>query len=715
MTIQYQVVHEVPGRLRLRVPLLGRPGFECAALEAWLDHVPGVETVRGNSAARCLVIDYAPAQVSDADLLRRLAAYRPVQLSGVPLPDTGNAEIAPLARAILTLVILPFLPRPAQHIATLVNIGSTLLKGLDTLVRRGIKVEVLDALAVGLSASRGRLYTANVTDFLLTTGNYLEQRTERQSDRLLRRLLRPDPVPAWVERDGELVQVAADAVATGEIVVVGVGETIPVDGRVVDGTALVNQAAVTGEDIPVAKETPRRVISGSVIVEGRLRIEATQVGEETTTARVARFIEESLAKQSATQRLAEELAEQRVYVTLGTGALVYALTRDLTRLQSVFLVDYSCALKLGTPVAFKTGLFQAAGHGALIKGGEAMEHLASVDTLVFDKTGTLTHSELAVTDVVVLDGRDLGSDEELLALVASVEEHASHPVARAVVDAAKARDLQHISHGEVDYLVAHGLSAEMHIGRIVVGSRHYLEEHEGVRFKRFERQIHRLQNEGKTLLFVGNERGALGVIALRDTVRAEAHETLRRLRTLGIEQLVMISGDRREKAEALGAELGLDAVFGEITPEEKASIIRRYQAEGRRVGFVGDGINDGPALAVADVGIAMPHGADIARATADIVLMDDRLASVADAREIAAGTMRLIRGNFKAAVGINTGILAGAVLGWLSPVASALLHNGTTIGILLTALRGARLAEGETPPPHDGPHRLSDEAAEANA
>ncbi|WP_207143837.1 heavy metal translocating P-type ATPase [Thiococcus pfennigii] len=698
MPIQdYRIVHEVPGRLRLRVPVIGRPGFEATPLEAWMEHLAGVEVVRVNSLARSLVVEYDPARRSTTDLLRRLEAYRPVLVAKPLAREGADAEFAPLVSALATLLVLPFLPRPAQRILTLINVGGTLARGLDTLVRRGIRVEVLDALAVGLAASRGRLYTANVTSLLLTTGNYLERRTERQSDRMLRRLLQPEPVPAWVERDGELVQVAGDAVAAGEIVVVGVGETIPVDGRVVDGVALVNQAAVTGEDVPVAKEAPRRVISGSVLVEGRLRIAATQVGEDTTTARVARFIQESLSKESATQRMADALAEKRVYVTLGTGALVYAATRDLTRLQSVFLVDYSCALKLGTPMAFKTGLYQAASHGVLIKGGEAMEHLAAADTLIFDKTGTLTHSELAVTDVIVLAGPDPSSEEELLALVASVEEHANHPVARAVVEAAKDRDLQHISHGEVDYLVAHGLSARIGIGRIVIGSRHYLEEHAGIAFAPHEGRIARLEEEGKTLLFVGNEHGPLGLIALRDTLRQEAAATLRRLRALGLERLVMISGDRREKAEALAAELGLDAVYGEVDPEGKAALVRRYQEAGSRVAFVGDGINDGPALVTADVGIAMPRGADIARATADIVLMDDRLGAVADAREIAAGTMRLIRNNFNAAVGINTGILAGAVLGWSSPVASALLHNGTTIGILLNALRGVRLGEPEAP------------------
>jgi P-type E1-E2 ATPase len=260
-----------------------------------------------------------------------------------------------------------------------------------------------------------------------------------------------------------------------------------------------------------------------------------------------------------------------------------------------------------------------------------------------------------------------------------------------VVEAARERDLEHISHGEVDYMVAHGLLAEVDGGQIVVGSRHYLEEHMAISFQAHQEQIDALQAQGKTLLFVGNSDGAVGLIALRDTLRAEAPAALARLRELGIEQLVMITGDRREKGEALAAELGLDAVHAEMAPEDKAGVIEALQRAGHKVAFVGDGVNDGPALAVADVGIAMPRGADIARATADVVLMDDRLHAVADAREIASKTMRLIHQNFTTAVGINTGVLAGAVFGWLSPVASALLHNGSTIGILVNALKGVSL------------------------
>lgn len=698
------ILHETPNRLRLRLSALGDKGFHPAWLESWLESLSGVREVRINRPALSLIIGFDPAKTERDAVLAHLAAYRPDEAPDIPPKSSTVAEMAPMITSAAALAAMPMISNPlVRQALTLANISPILLEGADTLVRRGIKMEVLDALAVGLSTLRGEVYTANITTFLLALGEYLEQDTQRKSDRLLRDLLRPKPAQAWVERDGELVQISGDQVQVGDIVVVGVGETIPIDGRVIEGLALVNQAAVTGEDVPVRRENRQRVVAGSQIVEGRLRIEAKQVGADTTTARVASFIQNSLANRSDTQRMAEELADKRVWLTLATGGLVYAFTRDLTRLESVFLVDYSCALKLGTPMAFKSGMYRAANQGVLMRGGSAIEHLAEVDTIVFDKTGTLTHSELEVTDVVSLSQQAL-SEDALLALVASVEEHASHPLAQAVVDAAKERDLQHISHGEVDYLVAHGLATDIDGQRIIIGSRHFLEEHHHISFAKHEPLLDRLADEGKTLLYVGaltlgragrHKAEPIGLVALRDTLRSETREALKRLRQLGVQQLVMISGDKISKAEALGNELGMDRVHGEVVPEEKASIIEALKAQGHKLAFVGDGINDGPALSVANVGIAMPKGADIARATADIVLLDDRLTAVADALEIAQGTMKLIKSNFNLAVGINTGLLAGAVFGLINPVMSALLHNGTTIGVLLRALAGAKVTNNK--------------------
>ncbi|HKL63345.1 MAG TPA: heavy metal translocating P-type ATPase, partial [Woeseiaceae bacterium] len=411
------------------------------------------------------------------------------------------------------------------------------------------------------------------------------------------------------------------------------------------------------------------------------------VGAETTTARIARFIDDSLEQSSETQRMAERLADRRVKLTLGTGGLVYLLTRDERRLASIFLVDYSCALKLGTPLAFRSGMYRAATDGVLLKGGEAIEQLAAVDTVVFDKTGTLTHSDLEVSDVVVLD-EERWPRNRLLAVTASIEEHATHPIADAIVRKAREERLNHIDHGEVDYLVAHGMSCPVNGDTLLIGSRHYLEEHEGISFERFERRIRTLEADGKTLLYIGTRTEAIGLIALRDTLREDAAGVIDALRELGIEHFVMLTGDRRTRAEALARQVGIDEVFAEQVPEDKAGVLAQLRAEGRKIAFVGDGVNDGPAMVAADVGVAMSRGAELARATADVVLLEDRLGLLVEAVDVSQRTMRLIARNYRAAIGINTGVMIGAAMGRLSPVTAAILHNGTTVGLLLSALRG---------------------------
>ena len=682
-----RLVHETPRRLRFKLPMLADSLIDFSWLQTWLESGKGVENVRINRHAHSLVFEYDGLSATRDVIIRLLGGLEREKIpSGESLPESP-AEIAPVITTLGLILALPFLSPPVRRLLTFLNISKTLIGGVNTLINRGIKVEVLDAIAIGLSAGKGEYLTANITDFLMELGGYLEKKTERQSDHMLRRLLKPEPTLAWVERDGGLIQIPDDQILSGERIRVGVGEKIPIDGLVLDGTALVNQSAITGESIPARKEVMDRVIAGSVVEDGRLRIEARHVGEETTTARIAKFIDESLDNGSETQRLAEKLADKRVYLTLGTGGLVYLLTGEERRLESVFLVDYSCALKLGTPLAFKSGMFRAASEGILLKGGEAIEQLAGVDTIVFDKTGTLTHSNLQVTDVVVLD-EQRWSRERLLAITASIEEHATHPIAEAIVRKAKEEKLNHIDHGEVDYLVAHGMSCPVNGNRLLIGSRHYLEEHENISFDQFQEQIDAFREEGKTLLYVGTETEAIGMIALRDTVREDAPQVLDRLRSLGIQHLVMLTGDHRSRAEAMAAELGIDEVFAEKIPEEKAGVLEQLRAEGRKVAFVGDGVNDGPALVAADVGIAMSHGAELARATADVVLLEDRLSLLNNAVDISQRTMGLVETNYKAAIGINTGVMLGAAMGWLSPVVTAVLHNGTTVALLLKALRG---------------------------
>lgn len=689
-------VHELPRRLRFKLPMLERPTVDSTYVAALLESRDGVERVRVNRGAASLVVNYDGQAETRAWLVQRLAALPVEELSPLGLaPHEEVTDLGDLLISLAVLAVLPFTPRALRPVISITATWSTLWKGIKTLFTQGVKVEVLDAVAVGVATGRREYFTAGTTDILLKLGDYLGKQTARQSDHLVKSLLKPAPTLAWVERNGALVQVNTREIEERELVVVGPGEAIPIDGKVIDGTALVNEAALTGESVPVRREVGDAVLSGSALEDGRLKVRALRVGEETTMARISRLIAESLRARSKTQQLAEELANQRVYLTLGFGGATYLLTGDARRLAAVFLVDYACALKLGTPVAFKSGLYQAARHSVLFKGSQAMEDLARVDTLVFDKTGTLTYGLLEVTDVCPLPPASW-SEEKLLALVASLEEHATHPLALAVVRRAREEALAHVDHGDVDCMIAHGLSTRVSGKRILVGSRHYLEEHEGLSFGRYHEIIEGYEAEGKSLLYIAPGKTPIGLIALRDTLRSETPQVLQRLKDLGIKRLVMLTGDQHNKAEAMAKELGIDEVYAEMRPEEKAEVIKALKAQGRMVAFVGDGVNDGPALASADVGLSMPRGAMIARETADILLLEDRLEDLANARDLAGRTMGLIRNNFRLAAGINSAIVLGAALGWLSPVATSVLHNGTTIALLLNALSGVSLSRRTT-------------------
>jgi len=685
------VVHELPHRLRLRLAGPDRVG---AAVAPTLLALPGVRGVRFNRRARTLAIEHDGRPQTRAAVLRLVAAppsSLPVPLAAPGLPGLADEpEVSP-ARLILAgvaTVAALLLPLPLRRLVTLANITPTLAHGATTLIQRGVKVPVLDALSLAVATGRGEFATANAAQFLLDLATYIESSSARRSDDLIRALLRPGPSHAWVEHAEGVVSVPVEQLQAGDRVHVLAGEMIPVDGVVLSGAATVNQSSVTGESLPLPKEEGAPALSGTLVEEGRLVILAERVGDQTTTAGITRFIRDALDRRGPLQTVAEQLADRRVWLSLGSGALVYALTGDARRLESLFLVDYSCAIKLGSAVAVKSALYRGARAGLLIKGGQALEALAGVDAVVFDKTGTLTHGDLEVTEVVCLDPQRWPRDR-LLATIASVAEHTSHPVAAAVVALARAEQMAHIGHEEVDFVIGHGLSTRIAQGVLRLGSHHYLVDHEQVPFAPHRAQLERLEAQGQTLLHVALDGRPLGVIALRDRPRRDIAATLARLRRLGVQRLVMVTGDRPETAHKLAQGLDLDQVVAEADPEHKAWVIQSLKAKGARVAFVGDGVNDGPALMAADVGIAMPQAADLARATADVVLLDDRLELLPEAFELARSTLAVIRRGFGTAVGVNTGIMAGASFGWLSPVVSSLLHNGTTVALLIDALTGA--------------------------
>ena len=412
-------------------------------------------------------------------------------------------------------------------------------------------------------------------------------------------------------------------------------------------------------------------------------------GSDTATQRIKHYIENSLNEKSSVQLKANKLADKLVPVTLGLATAAYIFTRDFERVASVLQADYSCALKLATPVSFKSTISKAGHNGIMIKGAKSIEALASADTFVFDKTGTLTAGEL---EVVSVDSYDKNwSSDELLNLTASTEEHYFHPVAEAVVKAAKERGFIHMHHEEVQFIVAHGVKTEIKGKSVIIGSRHFLEDDEKIDFSSYHKEINESLEKSDTLLYIGYDGKLLGTIGLSDELRLNSKEAIKKLKTLGVKNIVMLTGDIKDKALKIANELGIDEVRAELLPHEKADIVKELMKQGKKVAFIGDGINDAPALISSHVGISMSKGADIAKATADISLLKDDINAVVEAKDYANKTMNLINTNFNATVGINSGILAGATFGLFSPIITAILHNGTTIGLLLNSIKGVNI------------------------
>lgn len=677
------LVHKLPGRLRARIPYLRQNQDVAGWLKTQLLSLVGVRSVRLRPAAASAVLTYDINKTDELTLLAQLNAidWSLATDSEYETEYCGGDNLLNIAGLAMT----QFLPKRWAALPAMVLIAPTVAEGIDSLRHRELKVEVLDGLALGLSMVRGDYRTAMLTQSLLTLGEYFEQETSRHSDELLSQLMQPQYHPVWIERDGTSCEINAEQLTNGDVMLLGPGDNIPADGTVLRGVGLINQASMTGESVPVRRECGAWVFAGTQVQDGNIAVRADKVGDESSTANIRRFITESLSQRSETQQVTQKMADRRVAITLAAGAGVFALTRDWNRLASVFLVDYSCALKLSTPIAFKSIMYKAANSGLLLKGGRAIEQLADIDTVVFDKTGTLTYGDMLVTDVVSFDPKHTWA-ERLLAIAASVEEHSNHPLARAVVSAAKQHELPHINHGEVEYVIAHGLISELDDHRMAIGSRHFLHEHYNIDFGPFESQIDELEEQGRHLLFISLDERLVGMIGLQDNVREEAAEVISQLRDLGVKNVVLLTGDKYHKAEQMAKELGIDRFYAEATPESKVSVVQSLQEQGCRVMFVGDGVNDAPVLTQANVGLAMNRSTELAQQAADAVLLQDSLHGVVVARELSVEAMRLVNSNIRLTEWINSGIMLAAAMGRLSPTYSALLHNGTTMGVLLRSL-----------------------------
>ena len=676
--ISIQAKHHFPGRIRFKALALRHHKDVGTWIETSLMAIQGISTVRVNESAHSVVVEYDTQLLQAKTVEERL---NQLDLNNATQEETEHKFTrGDIAMNVIGTIAAALLPNKWGALSTATLIAPTLFEGLSDLKDKNISVEVLDAIAVGLSAWRGDYRTAMMTQSLISLGEYMEQKTSRNSDQLLADLMRPQESVVWRVDGSKRTQINSTELNVDDVIELAPGVSIPVDGTIVKGAALINQSSLTGENVPVRREESAVVYSGTSVHEGTIQVRVDKVGSEATTAKIAKLIYDSLSEKSEIQQVTQDMANRRVKITLGIGAAVFALTQDINRVASVFLVDYSCALKLSTPVTFKSIMYRAAQQGILFKGGSAIEKLVKIDTCVFDKTGTLTHGDMQVTDVIPLC--DSNSARDLLAIAASVEEHSNHPLSQAVVNAAKHNQLPHIEHGEVEYVIAHGLKSTMNEHELVMGSRHFLEVHEDVDFTPFEDVIKKYEAQGRHLIFISHQNVLIGMIGLRDHLREDALETLKALRQFGVKELIMITGDSQFKASILGSELKLDRIFAEAVPSEKSTIVEALQAEGHTVMFVGDGVNDAPALTAADVGVAMGRGTELARQVADVVLLRDQLYGLAEARELANIAMHVINSNIKIAEYVNSGIMLAAALGWLNPAMSALLHNGTTLSIL---------------------------------
>ena len=577
-----------------------------------------------------------------------------------------------------------FLPAPIAAAYTVWRSIAFVWKGIRCLLHRKLEVEVLDALSITASLLRGDYSTAGSVMFLLTVGSLLEEWTRKKSLDDLARSMALNVDKVWVRTPQGEVLVPLIRVHAGDEVVVRSGNMIPLDGMVLEGEAMVNQAALTGESMPVRKTTGATVYAGTVVEEGECVLVAKAEGGANRYDKIVAMIEESEKLKSGTENRALQLADRLVPWCLAGTVATYAFTRNVTRAISILMVDFSCALKLSMPLAVLSAMRECGEYHITVKGGKYLEALAKADTIVFDKTGTLTRATPQVVQVVPFSGC---GEQEVLQLAACLEEHFPHSMANAVVRAAKERGISHEEmHSEVEYIVAHGIASRVGGKRVVIGSAHFIFEDEGCTIPAGEQAKFDGLDPQYSHLYLAASGVLVGVICIADPLRPEAAQVLRQLQKLGIAQTVMMTGDSDRTARAIAAQVGVDRCFAEVLPEDKAAFVRDAKAAGHTVVMIGDGINDSPALSAADIGIAIHSGAAIAREIADVTIRADSLEELVTLKAIANALQKRVGSNYRFVLSFNSALILLGALGILPPATSAMLHNLSTLGISLRSM-----------------------------
>lgn len=692
--MQIKVCHSIRGRLRVQLPYRSFTVEQAAFLEQQLMLHLSVEEVKVYLYTGQLAIRYQGSPVKMMELLRSIdrteLANPPAVEEYAALRINQQYKEKLIGRVLWyygrRLLGLPLWLRTAITCAAAVK---HLRRGIQQLKQKKLSVEVLDATAITASIVRGDIATAGSVMFLLSIGELLEEWTHKRSVSDLAKNISLNVDKVWkLDEDGTEQLVSIKKIRSGDTVIVHAGNTIPVDGTVISGEVMVNQSSLTGEAIAVRKAAEATVYAGTVVEEGSAQVLVKSSGAQTKLEHIVHMIEDSEKLKSDLETAAFHLADRLVpFSFLGTVA-TFALTRNIDRALAFLMVDYSCALKLSMPLAVLAAMKEASRSGILVKGGRFMEQIADIDTIVFDKTGTLTKAQPRVAEVIPFGGR---RRDEMLRMAACLEEHFPHAIANAVVTQALEEGLEHNEmHTEVEYIVAHGIASMVEGERVLIGSAHFIFDDEKVTIRTEDRQLFDQLPPQYSHLFlaIGGELAA--VICIEDTLREEAQAVIHKLRRLGIENIVMMTGDSKKTAVTIAKRLGIDEYYAEVLPEDKAAYIVAAKQKGRRVMMIGDGINDSPALSAADVGVAMSDGSALAREIADITISAGSLEALIILRQISVNLMKRIRRNYRRVVAFNSGLIGLGTTGLLTPASQALAHNLSTLALGIDSMRPTR-------------------------
>ena len=687
--MKFQILHESPGRVRLRTVRPFMSMEQADLLEVYLTALPGVEHVTVHERVCGVIIvfrgDRAALYQSLAAFSYELAAEQVHVLSRNSRAINREYKEKLVFRVLRHYLKKLFLPMPVRRVITTCMAVPRIWRAGRVLLSGRLTVDVLDGVAIGVSLLTGDHPTAGSVRFLLSLGETLDEWTHKKSVDDLAKSMSLQVEQVWLRtEDGSQVMASLDEVKTGDRIIVHTGHVLPIDGVLEEGDVMLNQASLTGESVPVAKRPGSAVYAGSVVEEGNCVVRVTGSPGENRYDRIVRMIEESERLKSGAESRAYNLADKLVPWCLGGSLLTWLLTRNTTRAVSVLMVDFSCALKLSMPLSVLSAMREAGRHKITVKGGKFLEKLSQADTVIFDKTGTLTNACPTVSKLVAFNGQD---EREMLRVAACLEEHFPHSVANAVVRAAQERGLDHREmHSEPEYVVAHGIATRIGDQRAVIGSRHFVFEDEGAIIRPEDQQRFDALDPGCSWLYLAIGGVLSAAIGILDPLRPEAEEIVALLHKAGIGKTVMLTGDSRNTAAAIAKTLQIDDYRAEVLPEDKAAYIKEEQAQGRTVVMIGDGINDAPALSLADVGIAIGSGATIAREVADITIAAEDLRELVLLRRLSEKLMQRIGRNYRFVLGFNGALIFLGALGLLPPATSALLHNSSTLLLSMDCL-----------------------------